>query len=477
MWSFIIPVIAAIWVVIDGLQRKLRIKAIIWSIATLIIGVLTLPIYLATRPLKAGESREGGTAWNILRNFALFWTIFLVIVTLSWLVAMNGTTPATNSDWEQAGRAIGTTLGLGLMCGLWFLPMLAALVIGFFLKSSRVEQGPTGSLLAYQQALEQTASTSPLSPPPADIATSVPDWLSSTPQVKSPQREPTQQPIPDWAASLRTISTAPAPAPVANKGGMNRQQWFIIGVMGFATFATFGCLVVVLVVSLSRTTSVDQSASLNSGPLQTVAMPTSVATETDTPIPTNTAQPTATPKPTSAPKATSTLVIAPQPTAAAIATNTLVIAPQPNVASGARVNLELGSYAVSESVIKGKEFFVGEVINNGDTPASNVQIALSLLDSSGNVIAADSTNAAAVLVAPAHGKFPFVFLVDAEPGQWKSANFQNPWRRVRRRSNFPPYLDLRIEKVSGLAPKSGYGGYSLAGQIVNTGTKGMSWSM
>jgi len=56
------------WVLFDGLSRKMGSSAVLWTIGTLILGPITLPIYLALRPLKQGEVREGGTAWNVLKK-------------------------------------------------------------------------------------------------------------------------------------------------------------------------------------------------------------------------------------------------------------------------------------------------------------------------------------------------------------------------------------------------------------------------
>jgi len=53
----------ALWVLFDGLSRKMTFSAAWWTLGTLFFGPITLPLYLALRPLKAGEVREGGTAW------------------------------------------------------------------------------------------------------------------------------------------------------------------------------------------------------------------------------------------------------------------------------------------------------------------------------------------------------------------------------------------------------------------------------
>lgn len=145
MLYFALYGIFAIWVVVDGLKRK--VNAIPWAIGTAIIGPVVLPVYLAKRPLKAGEVREGGTPWNVLKNFAIFWTILMVLVAVWSMVTIGQHTTTLQSEAEKAGAAIGTALGLGMVAALWFFPFVGAVVLGFILKkSSIVEKGPTGAL-------------------------------------------------------------------------------------------------------------------------------------------------------------------------------------------------------------------------------------------------------------------------------------------------------------------------------------------
>src|SRR5215216_1015501 len=102
MWYIIIFGLLTLSVAFDASRRKLgAAKTILWAIGTFLLGVIVVPIYLAKRPLKVNEVREGGLAWNLLKNFALTWTILMV----------------------------------------------GAIVLGFFLKNSAiVERGPTGPL-------------------------------------------------------------------------------------------------------------------------------------------------------------------------------------------------------------------------------------------------------------------------------------------------------------------------------------------
>ena len=145
MWYFILYLLFAIWVFIDAQKRKSNF--ITWSLATAILGPIVLPVYFAKRPLKAGEVREGGTAWNVLKNFAILWTITMAIAAFWGMVAVSKEFSTMRNEYEQAGAAIGTALGFGMIIALWFFPMVGAVVLGFVLKkSSVVEKGPTGPL-------------------------------------------------------------------------------------------------------------------------------------------------------------------------------------------------------------------------------------------------------------------------------------------------------------------------------------------
>ncbi len=88
MWYFILFGLLALWVGFDASRRNLGIaKVILWAIGTFLLGVIVMPIYIAKRPLKANEVREGGLAWNLLKNFALTWTVLMVAISISALGA------------------------------------------------------------------------------------------------------------------------------------------------------------------------------------------------------------------------------------------------------------------------------------------------------------------------------------------------------------------------------------------------------
>ena len=144
MWYWLLYGVLAVWVLGDAAARKAN--GILWAVGTLLLGPLILPVYLAKRSLKSGEVREGGTAWNVLKNFAILWTVLMAIVAVISLVAVGQHTLKAQGEAEQTGAALGTVLGLGVIGAFWFFPMVGALVLGLMLKkSSVVERGPGAS--------------------------------------------------------------------------------------------------------------------------------------------------------------------------------------------------------------------------------------------------------------------------------------------------------------------------------------------
>src|SRR6202008_3368292 len=145
---FLLYGVFALWVLIDGLSRKMGIPAVLWTIGTAVVGPIVLPVYLASRPLKQSEVREGGKAWNILKNFAILWTIVMIIASIAGLMAMAKGATGLTSNAARAGAGIGMLLGIGILAAAWFFPTMGAALLGFLLKKNTiVETGPTGSLV------------------------------------------------------------------------------------------------------------------------------------------------------------------------------------------------------------------------------------------------------------------------------------------------------------------------------------------
>lgn len=140
MWYLVLTGVFVLWVCFDSHKRKANI--ISWAIGVAILGPIVLPVYLAKRPLLSGEVREGGVAWNVLKNFAILWTIIMAVAAACGLASVGEHTARLQNDAERAGAAIGTVLGFGMIASIWFFPFIAAFILGFMLKkSSIVERG------------------------------------------------------------------------------------------------------------------------------------------------------------------------------------------------------------------------------------------------------------------------------------------------------------------------------------------------
>jgi hypothetical protein len=147
MWYFVLYAICAVWVFIDAKKRLNHVIG--WPVATFLLGPIIVPVYLAVRNLKEGEVREGGTGWNVMKYFALFWTVTMIVAAIAGMVSVSEVAERATSEAEQAGVAIGATLGLGMLFVLWIIFLGGALILGVFLKkSSVIEKGPTGPLAA-----------------------------------------------------------------------------------------------------------------------------------------------------------------------------------------------------------------------------------------------------------------------------------------------------------------------------------------
>jgi hypothetical protein len=129
LWYPLAVLAAACWVFFDS-GRRLAPRW--WTAAVALAGPLGLAAYLAWRPLRGGESREGGTPWQLLSKFVVAWTALLAIAAL-WNFAFPFAEPL----------ALAVT---------WAAGALPVLVVGIALKrGTDVERGPTGMLGALER--------------------------------------------------------------------------------------------------------------------------------------------------------------------------------------------------------------------------------------------------------------------------------------------------------------------------------------
>ena len=124
VWYPLLAALAAGWVFVDA---RRRMAPRYWTALVALGGPPGLAAYFALRPLHAGESREGGAAWQLLSKFVVVWTALVALAALSNL-AFRFADPLA-------------------LAAAWALGALPALVVGIALKrSTDVERGPTGLL-------------------------------------------------------------------------------------------------------------------------------------------------------------------------------------------------------------------------------------------------------------------------------------------------------------------------------------------
>ena len=146
MWYWILAMLVGSWVFADARSRKMG-EPILWALGTVILMMIVLPFYFAKRSLRAGEVREGGVAWNVIKSFAIMWTVLMFVSGLIGLGATGALVSSASSGAERAGAAIGTMLGLGMIVGSWLIVLVGAVGVGLLVKkASIIERGPTGAL-------------------------------------------------------------------------------------------------------------------------------------------------------------------------------------------------------------------------------------------------------------------------------------------------------------------------------------------
>jgi hypothetical protein len=129
----------AAWVARDATAR--RVPPWPWLLATLLLGPVGAGLYLSRRPLRLGETRRGGEAWQAGRGIALASAGLALWLVLSGALvgaASGGVLPA----WTMGGARFPVAVGLlGLAGGMALR------------RRDVVEEGPTGPLAT--EALER----------------------------------------------------------------------------------------------------------------------------------------------------------------------------------------------------------------------------------------------------------------------------------------------------------------------------------
>ena len=140
--SFLIAIVLAVWTFRDAKRRQTQPAPFWWSLGVLFVSAVFFPLYLAKRPLKVSEVREGGLGWNFLKNFAIYFTTIMPLATVS--VAFESAAEEANTSEEAIGWVV-PTIAMGAI--MWLVVVGIALILGFLLKNDAlIERGPTGPL-------------------------------------------------------------------------------------------------------------------------------------------------------------------------------------------------------------------------------------------------------------------------------------------------------------------------------------------
>lgn len=123
--------IAAVLIWGDASRRDMH-NAGAWAFGVFFAFVPVVPFYFAWRKLLPGELRRGGFAWSLLQGFAIAWTAACV---LSGTIA---TSYSLRAPLEF--RGFGWLISMAVICGLWLIPLVAAMILGYFLKNPDIVQ-------------------------------------------------------------------------------------------------------------------------------------------------------------------------------------------------------------------------------------------------------------------------------------------------------------------------------------------------
>ena len=155
---YVLNIIFAVWVGIDSSDRKSNTW--VWSILTLFFGGLVIAVYIAVRPLKENESRKGGRAWNILKNFAIFWTAQIITVSLYLITGISNIISGSVSEIEFILLGFGGFVFLILFAVVLIVPVVIALTIGLLLRKKNIIETWSGNNISNSGGQNTVVQTS-----------------------------------------------------------------------------------------------------------------------------------------------------------------------------------------------------------------------------------------------------------------------------------------------------------------------------
>jgi hypothetical protein len=115
-------------------------------------------------------------------------------------------------------------------------------------------------------------------------------------------------------------------------------------------------------------------------------------------------------------------------------------------------------------------YCIGEVVNQGQAEASEVRIAISLLDATGKTVATGSAGGflPTVPILKPGEKTVYYALMDGEPAEWAEQRVQVQGKPVTASTRSSAYLDVNADGVT--IGTNQYDWVVVSGQVVNTGT-------
>lgn len=143
--------------------------------------------------------------------------------------------------------------------------------------------------------------------------------------------------------------------------------------------------------------------------------------------------------------------------------------PKPSPTAAAKVDVvvqNVGTIRTSAAL-----YFVGEIVNKGQVDASDIQVAVSLLDEAGKTIGTGSASSLLPVtpILKVGEKSVWKAMIQSNPASWKEERIQVQAGPVSSIARTLYYLDVKADGVTLNPPANQYGWVSASGQIVNTG--------
>lgn len=163
---WIVVIVSSIWVYFDarsiGARKDLvpgffNLGPLGWALCCLLIWIIAFPAYLIKRDTikQAANGDESGQTYTTSKQsgvntaakfIAVGWTTFAAVGTITAIIGMGNAMPMSGNKYEEAGFAIGATMGLGMWFMIWAIIAVPATIVFLVTKKSAttvvIEQAP-----------------------------------------------------------------------------------------------------------------------------------------------------------------------------------------------------------------------------------------------------------------------------------------------------------------------------------------------